>query len=285
MKAIGKTSETQHALRNGWLHSGDIGMMDDEGYVYIVDRVKDMINVSGFKVWPAEVEEFLYKHPAIKEVAVFGTPHPDKGETVVAAIVLKDGETATSAEIIDYCRNHLVVYKAPARVDFLPELPKRRPGKYWHPERQGIIITSNGADHGFSPKEQQDIAKAARKFAASEFPDRAREFDREKKFDLGLWKKACDLGFVGVFIDKKYGGLGYGFFEHCLINEEFWAVEPGIGSAILSTTFGAELLQMFGSEHQSKPSCPQLAAGEAIIGTAITGRMPAATSPWHPRPR
>jgi long-chain acyl-CoA synthetase len=124
-----KPSETQHALRNGWLHSGDIGMSDDEGYVFIVDRVKDMINVSGFKVWPAEVEEFLYKHPAIKEVAVFGTPHPDKGETVVAAIVLKEGETATRAEIIDYCRNHLAVYKAPARVDFLPELPKSATGK------------------------------------------------------------------------------------------------------------------------------------------------------------
>ena len=124
-----KPSETQHALRNGWLHSGDIGMLDDEGYVFIVDRVKDMINVSGFKVWPVEVEEFLYKHPAIREVAVFGTPHPDKGEAVAAAIVLKDGETATSAEIIDYCRNHLAVYKAPARVDFLPELPKSATGK------------------------------------------------------------------------------------------------------------------------------------------------------------
>ena len=124
-----KPSETQHALRNGWLHSGDIGMLDDEGYVFIVDRVKDMINVSGFKVWPAEVEEFLYKHPAIKEVAVFGKPHPDKGETVVAAIVLKEGATATSAEIIDYCRNHLAVYKAPARVDFVSELPKSATGK------------------------------------------------------------------------------------------------------------------------------------------------------------
>jgi long-chain acyl-CoA synthetase len=124
-----KPSETQQALRNGWLHSGDIGMMDDEGYVFIVDRVKDMINVSGFKVWPAEVEEFLYKHPAIKEVAVFGKPHPDKGETAVAAIVLKEGETATSAEIIDYCRNHLAVYKAPTHVDFLSELPKSATGK------------------------------------------------------------------------------------------------------------------------------------------------------------
>jgi long-chain acyl-CoA synthetase len=124
-----KPDETRHALRNGWLHSGDIGMMDDEGYVFIVDRVKDMINVSGFKVWPAEVEEFLYKHPAIQEVAVFGSPHPEKGEMVVAAIILKEGASATSEEIITYCRNHLAAYKAPARVDFTSELPKSATGK------------------------------------------------------------------------------------------------------------------------------------------------------------
>jgi alkylation response protein AidB-like acyl-CoA dehydrogenase len=119
-------------------------------------------------------------------------------------------------------------------------------------------------------KEQQDIVKAARSFALKEFPERACEFDREEKFDLGLWKKACELGFVGVFIDKKYGGLGYGFLEHCLINEEFWAVEPGIGAAILSATFGAELIQMFGNESQKTTILPQLVEGQAIIGTAIT---------------
>ncbi len=119
-------------------------------------------------------------------------------------------------------------------------------------------------------KEQQDIVKAARSFALKEFPERALEFDRGEKFDLGLWKKACLLGFVGVFIDGKYGGLGYGFLEHCLINEEFWAVEPGIGSAILSATFGAELIQMFGREDQKKEVLPRLAEGAAMIGTAIT---------------
>ncbi len=119
-------------------------------------------------------------------------------------------------------------------------------------------------------KEQHEIVKAAHQFAASEFHDRALEFDREERFDLGLWRKACELGFVGVFIDRQYGGLGYGFLEHCLINEEFWAVEPGIGAAILSTTFGAELIQMFGSEEQKKTLLPQLAEGAAIIGTAIT---------------
>ena len=119
-------------------------------------------------------------------------------------------------------------------------------------------------------KEQQDIIKAAREFALGEFPDVAQEFDRNESFDLNIWKKACELGFVGVFIDEKYDGAGYGFFEHCLINEEFWAVDPGIGQAILSTTFGSELLGLFGSEEQKELVLPQLVAGQAIMGTAIT---------------
>jgi long-chain acyl-CoA synthetase len=124
-----KPDETRQALRSGWLHSGDIGMVDDEGYVFIVDRVKDMINVSGFKVWPAEVEQFLYKHPAVQEVAVYGLSHSEKGEMVVAAIVRREGAQATAEEIIAYCRSHMAAYKAPARVDFVSELPKSATGK------------------------------------------------------------------------------------------------------------------------------------------------------------
>ncbi|MCF8083646.1 MAG: acyl-CoA dehydrogenase family protein [Deltaproteobacteria bacterium] len=119
-------------------------------------------------------------------------------------------------------------------------------------------------------EEQQDIVSAAREFAQGEFPERALEFDRNETFDLGLWKKACELGFVGVFIDEAYDGAGYGFFEHCLITEEFWAVEPGIGQAILSTTFGSELLGLFGTDAQKQLVLPQLVSGEAILATAIT---------------
>ena len=125
----GKPADTAHALRGGWLHSGDIGTMDDDGYVFIVDRVKDMINVSGFKVWPAEVENCLYQHPAIKELAVYGAPHPQKGESVRAAVVLRDEASATPEEIIDYCRDRLAVYKAPERVDIVAVLPKSATGK------------------------------------------------------------------------------------------------------------------------------------------------------------
>jgi acyl-CoA dehydrogenase len=119
-------------------------------------------------------------------------------------------------------------------------------------------------------KEQRDIVRAARKFASGEFPDRALEFDREEKFDLDLWRKACELGFVGVFIDPAYNGAGMGFLEHSLITEEFWAVDPGIGQAILSTTFGSELLLLYGTEDQKQLILPELVAGEAIISTAIT---------------
>lgn len=119
-------------------------------------------------------------------------------------------------------------------------------------------------------KEHKDIIKAARKFAQGEFPERALEFDREEKFDLELWQKACQFGFVGVFINEAYGGAGMGFFEHALITEEFWAADPGIGQAIISATFGAELIQLYGTENQKKSILPNLVSGKAIIGTAIT---------------
>lgn len=125
----GKPEETAQALRGGWLHSGDIGKMDDEGYVFIVDRVKDMINVSGFKVWPAEVEHYLYQIAQIKEVAVYGIPDPLKGESVCAAVVLKEGAQLQPEEVIDWCKEKLAAYKTPARVDMVKELPKSATGK------------------------------------------------------------------------------------------------------------------------------------------------------------
>src|SRR5579864_6508100 len=124
-----REDDTRAAIRNGWFHSGDIGSMDDEGYVFIVDRVKDMINRSGFKVWPAEVEQVLYRHPAVKEAAVYAIPDAEAGEAVAAAIVLRDGASATATEITDYCRERAAVYKAPTRVDFVSELPKNPTGK------------------------------------------------------------------------------------------------------------------------------------------------------------
>ena len=119
-------------------------------------------------------------------------------------------------------------------------------------------------------KEQQDIQKAAREFALGEFPERAQEFDRNETFDLDIWRKACELGFVGVFIDEAYGGAGLGFFEHCLITEEFWAVDAGMANAVITASFGAELLGMFGTEEQKNRYLPPLVQGQAITGTAIT---------------
>ncbi len=118
--------------------------------------------------------------------------------------------------------------------------------------------------------EQLDIKKAAREFAEGEFRDRAPEFDEKEEFDLSLWKKACEYGFVGTFIKEEYGGHGLGFLEHSLIAEEFWRVDPGCGQAILSTTFGSEMIQAFGTEEQKKTYLPGLVRGDAIMGFAIT---------------
>ena len=118
--------------------------------------------------------------------------------------------------------------------------------------------------------EQRDIVKAAREFAEGEFPPRAREFDLEEKFDQDLWRQACELGFVGLFIPEEYGGPGYGFLEFCLVNEEFWAVDPGTSQAITSTTFGSEMVLLYGGEEQKRKYLPPLCEGEAIIACAIT---------------
>jgi long-chain acyl-CoA synthetase len=124
-----RPADTAEALRGGWLHSGDIGRMDEDGYVYIVDRVKDMINVAGFKVWPAEVENYLYRIPGVKEVAVYGVPDPVRGESVRAAVVVTEGAALTGPEVAAWCRERLAAYKVPERVDIVAALPKSATGK------------------------------------------------------------------------------------------------------------------------------------------------------------
>ena len=118
--------------------------------------------------------------------------------------------------------------------------------------------------------EQKDIVKAAREFAEKEFRDRAKEFDEKEEFDPAIWKRAAENGFIGTFIKEEYGGSGLGFLEHSLITEEFWRVDPGCGQALVSCSFGSEMIQSFGTETQKKKYLPQIVAGEAIIGTAVT---------------
>jgi long-chain acyl-CoA synthetase len=126
---LGKPGDTAEALRGGWLHSGDIGYRDQDGYFYVVDRVKDMINVAGFKVFPREVEEVLFEHPAVAEVAVLGRPDPVKGEVVRACVVVRSGHSTTPEELIERCRGRVASYKVPAVVEFVAALPKSPTGK------------------------------------------------------------------------------------------------------------------------------------------------------------
>jgi long-chain acyl-CoA synthetase len=123
--------ENKIALRDGWLYTGDIATIDADGYFYIVDRKKDMINTSGLKVWPREVEEILYEHPAVKEAAVVGVPDARSGEAVKAYVVLKDnypGEINVE-EIMNFCENKIAPYKVPKLIEFRNELPKTPVGK------------------------------------------------------------------------------------------------------------------------------------------------------------
>ena len=124
-----KPQETAQALRGGWLHTGDIAKMDEDGYFSIVDRIKDMIKTVGENVYPREVEEVLFTHPKVKDAVVVGLPQEFLGEKIKAYIVLKEGETATAAEIIQFCREQLSKFKVPKEVEFRTELPKTLVGK------------------------------------------------------------------------------------------------------------------------------------------------------------
>jgi len=118
-------------------------------------------------------------------------------------------------------------------------------------------------------KEQKDIKQAARDFAEKEIREIAREYDQKEEFPRDLWKKACSLGFVGVYLDEAYQGPGLGYFEAALIMEQFWRVDPGCGCVLLAA-FGTELIQNFGREEQKKKYIPPIPQGKAIMGAAIT---------------
>jgi len=124
-----RPEETAAVMRDGWLYTGDIVRMDEDGYFYVVDRKKEMIIVSGFKVYPREVDEVLYAHPAVREAAAVGVPHPSKGEVVKAFVVLRPGAVATAQQLMDHCRANLAPYKVPVDIVFRAELPKTLIGK------------------------------------------------------------------------------------------------------------------------------------------------------------
>jgi long-chain acyl-CoA synthetase len=124
-----KPDATQASIPGGELRTGDVGFMDAEGWFYLVDRKKDMINAAGYKVWPREVEDVLYGHPAVREAAVVGVPDEYRGETVKAYVSLKPDAQVTAEELIAYCKDNMAAYKYPRTIEFIDELPKTTTGK------------------------------------------------------------------------------------------------------------------------------------------------------------
>lgn len=120
---------TEDAFKDGWFYSGDMGTFDEDGYIYFMDRKNDMIITGGYNVWPSEVENILYRHPAVLEAAVVAVPDDKWGEAIKAVVVLKPGAAAVESDIIAFCKDHVARYKAPKSVDFMNELPKNSAGK------------------------------------------------------------------------------------------------------------------------------------------------------------
>ncbi|KRE36932.1 acyl-CoA synthetase [Janibacter sp. Soil728] len=132
-----KPEETAASLPGGALHSGDVGFMNEDGWIFIVDRKKDMINASGYKVWPREVEDVLAEHPAVREAAVIGVPDDKRGETVKAFISLRQGQHVEPEEIIAFCKERMAAYKYPRQLEIIEELPKTVTGKILRRQLRG----------------------------------------------------------------------------------------------------------------------------------------------------
>ena len=124
-----RPEETANTLRDGWCYTGDIATMDSDGYFYIVDRKKDMIISGGFNVYPRDIDEVFYEHPKVQEACSIGIPHPTRGESIKVFVVLREGESATQEELIEYCKGKLATYKLPTEIEFRKELPKTNVGK------------------------------------------------------------------------------------------------------------------------------------------------------------
>jgi acyl-CoA synthetase (AMP-forming)/AMP-acid ligase II len=120
---------TAEAMRNGWFHTGDMGKFDEDGYLYIVDRMKDMIVVSGYNVYPIEIENVILRHPKVQDCAVIGVPSSYQGESVKACVVLHAGESLTQEELEAYCREHMAAFKVPKHLSVRDALPKNPTGK------------------------------------------------------------------------------------------------------------------------------------------------------------
>jgi long-chain acyl-CoA synthetase len=136
----GNPEATRETLRNGWLHTGDVGYLDEEGYLFITDRSKDVIITGGYNVYPREIEEVLYSHVGVLEATVFGLPDPKWIERVVAAVVVRKGYRLTADELIEYCRSSMAGYKKPSEIRFFEELPKSDYGKILKREIRNQLI-------------------------------------------------------------------------------------------------------------------------------------------------
>ena len=141
---LNRPDATADTLTDGWLHTGDIAMMDEDGYFFIVDRKKDMIISGGYNIYPRDVEEIYFEHPKVAEATVIGIPDAKRGENVKVFIVLKEGQTATAKEMIAYCEGKLAKYKWPSEIEFRRELPKTNVGKVLKKELRAEELQKRG---------------------------------------------------------------------------------------------------------------------------------------------
>ena len=221
---------TAETLRGGWMHTGDAGYMDDEGFLYVVDRIKDMIITGGENVYSAEVENAICKHTAVAMCAVVGIPHEKWGEQVHAILFLKPGQQLTEGDVLSHCRTLIAGFKCPRSVEFRTEpLPISGAGKILKRQLRRLLAghgrTNSIMNRNIFEQHHALFRDSFRRFVAEEIVPHHEQWEQDGEVSRDVWKKAGEYGFLCMAVPEQYGGVGTEDFRfNTIITEELRAL-------------------------------------------------------------
>ncbi len=279
--ATGTTPDaTAQTLRDGWVHTGDVGYLDDEGYLYLVDRKKDMIISGGENIYSREVEEAVAQHPAVREVAVIGVPDAYWGESVKAVVVLRPGACADAQQLIDHTRTLIASYKCPKSIEFVDALPLLPTGKVSKRELRARCVAARRARRArltrcrasrSIPSRCRAASLACATRCAPSCSREARDVPAERRanswavFDADFSRKLAARGWIGMTWPKRYGGGERSALERYVLLEELLAAGAPVGAHWIADRQSGPALLRYGSEKQRDRFLPAITRGECFF--------------------
>src|SRR5699024_4277342 len=275
-----KPEETAKTLINGWLYTGDLATIDEEGFITLVDRKKDMIITGGENVYSVQVEEIIYDHPDVLEVAIVGETDDVWGEKVVAVVVPKAGKTIQENALKTFCRERLAGYKVPVKYITTTEIPRNASGKVLkyqlreslkaqakkHMQKKELCLMSRT----YLNEEHDMFRKSLQKFLEKEAVPYYDQWEKDKAIPRSFWRKCGEQGFLCPQFDEAYGGSNADFGYAVVLSEEMEKVGTAMVGLGLHNDIVMPYIDYHGTEEQKARWMPKAVTGEYISAIAMT---------------